>query len=903
MDPMTLVGKTGADLLEASSTSEDGLDEREISSRLRRFGANEIHLHKRANPLLLFLKELTALFPLLLLGAAALSFFANLRNPGEGYNLIGYALLGVVILNAVVSFIQKYNTECIMRSFLEYIPEQVQVKRGKKKLVINAKFLVPGDIIYFEEGAKLPADTLILYANELLIDESILTGESVPVNKIGFEKVKEQDVRLGLLFSGSTVLKGNGKGVVLGTGAHTEFGRISTLADSVKETATPIQLQLKDFVKKITILALVIGLSFFLIGFFLRNPFWTNLIFAIGIIVANVPEGLLPTVTLALTRATQKMAKRKAIVKDILSVETLGSTTVICTDKTGTLTQNKLTVTDVYLNSQTYDDPENQRDAIRQNPAFQPYVEAISLCNNANYVREHDEYVYVGDPTETALLRFADSMANVANIRQQFSFLDQKTFSSEDKYMNTTHLTAGDRRYTTFKGAAEVILRMCSGIHQDGRVQTIHDEWRETLNKVHESMERKGLRVLGVAYFDKENEGDLVLTSRQQDLVFLGFVGMIDPPRKEVKKAVELCKKAHIRIIPISGDKAETVEAIARQVGIVTDPTVVSGKELEKMSDKQLKKILGSPELIFARTSPEQKLRIVTALQELGEVVAVTGDGVNDAPALKKADIGVSMGRSGTDVAKEASDIILLDDNFATIVAAVEEGRAVYDNIKKFISYILTSNIPEIIPYLAYVLLPIPLPMTVIQILSIDLITDILPALGLGNEPTEDDVMERPPRRKEEKLVSGRTFLRSYGIIGPLEAAFSFTLFFLILFQGGWMWGDPLLGDSLLYRTATGAFLAAVIFSQIGNVFSSRTARMSAFGKFKVRNAVIMSGIVLEVFFIVAITELPWFHRFFSTAPLPGWTWLVLLVLPILIFLVEESRKLLVRKGVGFLSA
>ena len=363
------------------------------------------------------------------------------------------------------------------------------------------------------------------------------------------------------------------------------------------------------------------------------------------------------------------------------------------------------------------------------------------------------------------------------------------------------------------------------------------------------------------------------------------------------------CKSAGIRIVVISGDKGETVSYIARKLGIVTAPKVIDGETLANMDMEELIDELRGGELVFARIAPEQKLDIVSALKEMDEVVAVTGDGVNDAPALKRADIGISMGRRGTDVAKEASDIILLDDNFATIVKAVEEGRTVYDNIKKFITYILTSNVPEILPFIAYVLLPVPLPITVIQILAIDLITDILPAIGLGNEPPESDIMQRPPRRRDQRLVSARTFLRSYGIVGPTEAALSFGVFFLVLLHGGWSWGLPLGLDTALHMQASGAFLATIIFSQIGNVMACRTNRQTAL-TFLVRiNTWILVGIAVEVGFILLITELPALHRLFTSAPLPAWSWPLILLAPSVIFAIEELRKALVRRGVGWLSA
>lgn len=422
------------------------------------------------------------------------------------------------------------------------------------------------------------------------------------------------------------------------------------------------------------------------------------------------------------------------------------------------------------------------------------------------------------------------------------------------------------------------------------------DEQREQLTAQANHYAAEGLRVLRLAYRLVDDEADT------RELVFVGHVALVNPPRPEVPAAVAACRSAGIRIIVISGDKGDTVSYISRKLGIVTTPRVIEGEALSDMDMEELVDTLRGGEVVFARISPEQKLDIVNALKEMDEIVAVTGDGVNDAPALKRADIGIAMGLRGTDVAKEASDIILLDDNFATIVKAVEEGRAVYDNIRKFITYILTSNIPEILPFIAYVLFPIPLPITVIQILAIDLITDILPAIGLGNEPPEADIMQRPPRRRDERMVSLKTFIRSYGIIGPTEAVLSFGVFFLVLTQGGWLWGVSLPMDTLLHQQASGAFLATIIFSQIGNVMACRTSRQSAVSRILSVNRIILLGIVVEIAFIMLVIYTPGLHHLFSSAPFAASIWSLIVAAPLVIFAMEEGRKYLVRHGARYLA-
>ncbi|NTV47629.1 MAG: cation-transporting P-type ATPase, partial [Chlorobiales bacterium] len=668
-------------------SSENGLSTEEAKRRQARYGKNQIVFHRPKHPLLMLIEEFTSLFPLLLLGASILSFFANFLSPGQGYDMIGIALLGVVVLNALVSFFQNYKVEKLMLSFLDYIPKEVALLRDGQKVTLDAKEVVPGDILFIQEGDKISADGVVIEASLLLVDESILTGESDPVTKTSIEAKVDEKCKA---FSGATVIKGNARVLVMKTGRSTNMGTISTLSQKVTQDLTPMQKELKNFVRKITYIALGIGFFFFIIGFLIGNPFWTNLIFAIGIIVANVPEGLLPTVTLALTQSSVKMSRQNAVVKDILSVETLGSTTVICTDKTGTLTQNKLHTEVFYLDFTEISF--RNIPAYHENPASQTLSEIMCLCNDV--IAAHSEngtFSFKGDPTEVAMAEFIQRYLGFEKLRNRFDLVNSRPFDPEVKYMSATYRTRGGALYMTVKGAPEVILAKCTEVHHEGLVREIRPDELELIKEQADRYASDGLRVLALGYRVVKAED-----TAAEKLVFVGLVAMSDPPRPEVPAAVEACKTAGIRIIVISGDKAQTVSYIARKLGIVKNPRVIEGNELDGMNEDVLIKTLKSEELVFARTAPEQKLSIVNALKRMGEVVAVTGDGVNDAPALKRADIGISMGLRGTDVAKEAADIILLDDNFATIIKAIEEGRGVYENIRKFIVYVLTSNVPEI---------------------------------------------------------------------------------------------------------------------------------------------------------------------------------------------------------------
>ncbi len=888
------LGLSRSELLRLLASTEQGLSQEQASAGLQRYGLNQIRFHRTRSPWRMLLKEFTALFPMLLMAAAILALIADYLSPGEGYRLIGAALLVVVLLNAVVSFQQNYKVEKLMLSFLEYIPREVVLQRAGAKLVLDAKEVVPGDILFLQEGDKISVDGVLLDGDQLLVDESVISGESEPVIKTTLQgRVAPENI----VSSGSTVLRGSARVITTRTGRATTIGSISALSEGVTQDLTPMQKELAFFVRRITRIALGVGFLFFLVGFLIGNPFWTNLIFAIGIIVANVPEGMLPTVTLALTQSSVRMGRRNALVKHILSVETLGSTTVICTDKTGTLTRNKLHVESLYLDFAEID--LRARANFDRHPVGPRAAEVMALCNEVIATRpgNGNHHSFHGDPTELALAEFVDKHGGYAGIRQRFAQVHNRPFDAQLKSMRATHRTPGGALYMTVKGAPEVIIGRCSHVHSEGLVRKLGSDDRARLASQASHYAAQGLRVLALASKVVEAPNEV-----ERKMVFVGLVAMVDPPRPEVPAAVAACRSAGIRIVVMSGDKAETVAYIAKKLGIVERPRVIEGSQLEQMDREQLLETLRDDQLVFARIAPEQKLILVEAFKALQEVVAVTGDGVNDAPALKRADIGIAMGQRGTDVAKEASDIILLDDNFATIVRAVEEGRAVYDNIRKFATYVLASNVPEVLPFLAWVLLPIPLPITVVGILAIDLITDMLPAIGLGNEPPESDVMSRPPRSPDDRLVGSRTFLRSYGIIGPTEAALSFLAFFLVLDAGGWQWAQPLSTDSLLYGQATGAFLATIIFCQVGNLLACRTNRQSALPYLLRPNAWMVSGIALELVFILAVLYVPPLQQIFTTAPPPGWVWSLILLAPCLTFGVDELRKWLVRRGMRCLT-
>ncbi|MBU1855060.1 MAG: cation-transporting P-type ATPase, partial [Nanoarchaeota archaeon] len=690
-------------------SSDKGLTSQEANQRLEEYGANVIEEKEQVSVIVKFLKNFTNFFALLLIGGSCLAFLAEKITPGEGNLYIGIALLIVVFLNAIFTFIQEYQSEKIMEGFKKMMPVKIQVFRDNRKQEILAKELVPGDVIFLNEGDKIPADARLIDQHLLKVDNSSLTGESEPqLRNLEYTHENILESR-NMIFSGTLVQSGTGVAFVYNTGMKTQIGRIANITKQTKKVLSPLKKEINHFIKIISSIAIILGVLFFIISFALGNPLIGSLIFAIGIIVANVPEGLLPTVTLALSIASKKMAKKNALIKNLESVETLGSTTVICTDKTGTITQNRMFVHSLFLNLKEVSEKEDPTGM----DGFDKAIGVSVLCNNS---RLNEKGEYLGDPTEGALLVFANNYFDIERLNLDHPRIDEKPFDSQTKRMITINRFK-DKKTAYLKGAPEIVLEKCSKILINNNLEYIDNNIKKVIELHYKKMASKGERVLALAYKDCQNK------LNESDFIFLGLVGIIDPPRPEIPEAIAKCKNAGIKVIMITGDYSLTAEAIARKVGIIEEgskSTIITGDELKRMDNEDLQVVLKKSNLIFARTSPIQKLRIVQALQANGEVVAVTGDGVNDAPALKNADIGISMGIIGTEVAKEASNMVLLDDNFATIVNAVEEGRTIYANIKKFIAYILTSNIPEILPFIAFVLLGIPLPLTVVLILAID---------------------------------------------------------------------------------------------------------------------------------------------------------------------------------------
>ncbi len=871
--------------LDSLRTSEEGLSSAEAQRRLKEFGYNKLEEIKRQSVWLSFIQEFTHFFAIILWLAAGLAFWAESQAPGEGMFLLGVAILGVILINGVFSFWQEYRAERAIAALTKLLPQQALVCRSGKLQTVPAEMLVPGDCIVLEEGDNIPADCRLIESAGVRVNISTITGESQPKARMA-DAVTETShlAAANILLAGTWVVSGQCRAVVFATGRHTEFGQIAHLTQAEKESVSHLQLEIARLSKLVAAFAAILGILFFAIGTAIGLSFWTSLMFAIGIIVANVPEGLLPTVTLSLAMATQRMAKRNALVRHLTAVETLGSTTVICSDKTGTLTQNKMTATQIYIHEQ-----------LVPVEAHAQYEHEIRLIQNAQYCHnlkkslQGKHYVLLGDPMEIALAEFGRKSHDFGDIPVE----SEIAFDSERKRMSVVIEHEGVR-WLYCKGAPETVLPLCRHIESRGNIRELDSAGQEQIITAQNTMAREGLRVLAFAYCRLEPEQ----MPQEREMTFSALIGLQDPPRPEVKEAIERCHTAGIRVIMVTGDHPQTAVAIARQIGLVKTehPLVLQGEALRKMTGAHLHLLLESPEVIFARVTAEQKMHVVKALKRKKEIVAVTGDGVNDAPALKIADIGIAMGVAGTDVAKEASDIILLDDNFASIVNAIEEGRTVFENIRKFMTYILTSNIPEILPYIAFVLFKIPLPLTIIQILAVDLGTDMLPALALGAEPSDKKLMQQPPRPAKERLLSWGLVARAYLWLGMLEAAASLFVFFFVLNQSGWEYGVMPGKSDPMYMQATTACLAAIVMAQIVNLFICRHPRSSVFSLKLDYNPLLWQGILVEVALILLVVYTPWGNALFGTYPLDLSVWGLMIVLAMGIGLLEEGRKWIVRR-------
>lgn len=904
------------EVYQALQSHPEGLSQTEAAERLGQWGANVIREVKGKPLVLRLLGNFTHLMAILLWVGGLVALVAQMPQ-------LAIAIWLVNLINGAFSFWQEFRAEKATAALKQLIPHYARVLREGEEQKISAEELVPGDVMLLAEGDRVSADARLVHEAELRVDQSTLSGESHPARKTSDASLRPDlghTERPNLVFAGTSVASGVGKAVVFGTGMHTEFGKIAHLTQAVEDELSPLQKEMIYATKVVSAIAVGVGVLFFVLAsLFTGLTLAEGFIFALGMIVAFVPEGMLPLVTLSLAMGTQRMAQRHALVKRLSAVETLGCTSVICTDKTGTLTQNEMTVTDLWAGGRHVAvtgvgyAPEGQlleagAPASLTNDVYQ-LLQAAALCNNARLLPPNGDdprWSILGDPTEAALLVVAQKAGLQLEAQlQQWPRLREFPFESRRKRMSTLH-RLGRETGAFIKGAPKEVLALCTHLSLAGTVQPLDDAQRAVIMAENDAYARTGLRVLAVASRTlppvARRGGASMRYSEAEvetELTFLGLIAMMDPPRPEVASAVNICHEAGIRIVMVTGDYGLTAESIARRIGIVRDehPRVVTGTELDTMSDMDLQAAMAG-EVLFARVAPEHKLRVVSTLQAMGHIVAVTGDGVNDAPALKKADIGVAMGISGTDVAKEAADMILTDDNFASIVSAVEEGRGVYLNIKKFLSYIFTSNTPEAIPFILFVMSQtrIPLALTIMQILSIDLGTDMVPALALGAEPPEAGLMQLPPRNLKEHVITPKLLLRAYFWLGPLQSLATMAAFYFHYWVNGY-WGQwlDLPASGPIYRAATAMALAAVVTTQIGNLFAQRTQQRSFFRTPLFNNRLLWIGIGAELVLILLLTYVPALQQVFDTSGFPAQQWLFLFALAPLLLLADELRKLYLR--------
>lgn len=887
---MKIQQQTITEVLATLGSGVVGLTSTEAARRLQECGENCVQGMHRDPVWLRFFRELTHFFAIIMWLAAALAFFAEWQAPGEGMAKVGYAIVVVIIISAIFSFWQEYRVEKALDALRNLLPDTVSVLRDGLTLNLPVAQLVPGDVILLEQGDNIPADCRVLEAFSLGVNNATLTGESlVQLRQAAVCSTGDVLAADNILLAGTSVAAGQGRAVVFATGMHTEFGRIAHLTDTGGDEESPLRKEIAHLSRMIAVVAISLGLLFFFVGRWLGVPLWQDVLFAIGIIVAMVPEGLLPTLTLSLVLAAQRMVKRKVLIRHLPAIETLGSTTVICTDKTGTLTQNRMVVEALLLGetlvSTGVGDP-----VARFAGQYRTFFECAALCHDLRQVQQDE---WVGDPMEMALQGMAAQFGVTPPASER---LHEIPFDAARMRLSVVQqMPQGAMLYS--KGAPEKLLPLCSGILVDGAVLPFDAAQQQRVLQAQLAMAEKGLRVLALA--SKRVTAGHANAAGEEAMVFCGLAGLDDPARPEVPQAIRQCHEAGIRIIMITGDHPRTAVAIARNIGLVRteQPLVVTGEQLRQFSEAQLQRALDTEEIVFARVAAEQKLLIVQALKAKKHVVAVTGDGVNDAPALKAAHIGVAMGIAGTDVAREAADMVLLDDNFASIVSGIEEGRAVFANIRKFLTYILAHNVPELVPYLAFVLLPVPLALTPIQILAIDMGADSLTAVGLGAEKPDPATMQQPPRPLDERLMNPFVALRAYCFLGLLEAVVAMAAFFLVLFQGGWQYGAALPAESTLYVQATTACFTAIVVMQIVNVYLCRSTRRSVFSIGFAGNRLIVWGVLVEIAVLLFACYTPVGNALIGTAPVPTAVWWLVIPCALLMLVLEELRKWWVRRG------
>ncbi len=912
------------EVYKALETAPEGLSNAEAEARKSLYGENRLsEQHKEPYWTRLIQNFMHPQAGILIL--AAILAFVGLDF------VLGLVIITLTLANTFFAFWREYRAEKAVEKLQEVLPAYAHILRDGKDEHIPAKDVVPGDILILEEGDNIAADARVVEEYGLRTNNSTLTGEAVPARKVADASYQQGISELeqpNLIFAGTSVASGTGRAVAYDTGMLTQFGRIAHLTQSIEQEPSPFQKELKVVTKVITFVAFGVGAIVFAVGITTNIGLTVNklLLFTLGIIVAAIPEGLPATLTLSLAAAVQRLALKGVLAKKLAIVETLGTVSVICTDKSGTLTQNQMTVKEIWVSQQKVKlsgvgyDPKG---TFSPSPTNQPWeesllalMEASSCCNNARLnppTMENPNWSSLGDQTEAAMKVAAlKAQVNEKALGILYPRVHEIPFDARRKRMTTIHREL-QKEIAFVKGAPREVLQLCTSIQLDDQVVPLDNRLRAEIMAANDDYARNALRVLAVARRELPiKSGPYAAEEIERDLTFLGLVAMMDPPRPEVEAAIKICRQAGIRIVMITGDYGLTAESLARRVGMLStpNPRIITGAELDEMGDIDLQKALDH-EVLLARMAPEHKMRLVAAFQARGDVVAVTGDGVNDAPALRKADVGVAMGIVGTDVAKEAADIILTNDNFGAIVSAIEEGRAIFDNIRKFITYIFSSNVPEIMPFVVTAsFTQIPLALKVRQIIAIDLGTDLLPALALGMEKPEPDVMTHPPRPRGTKLLDTGLLRRAFLWLGMIEAVLCYIGFFSVyLFSGNWnllhLPIPPLpfppffalvLSEPQVHSMAVTVFHAGVVLAQVGNAFACRSEKSRNTRLGWVSNHYLLFGVLVELIGIWSIINYEFLAKSFEHVFIPYRYWVGLLFFPLIIYSLEWLRKQFVRR-------
>ncbi|MFX1369331.1 MAG: cation-translocating P-type ATPase [Promethearchaeota archaeon] len=897
-------------VIQALGTTEEGLSNSEAQKRIEKYGFNELVEIGRVHPIMMFLRQFTDPMVIILLVAIVISvvttMLSNSRGDDHGY-IDAIVISAIVVFNAVFGFVQEYRSERALEALKDMAAPRARVKRDGLWTEIESRNLVPGDLVGFEAGDRVPADGRVIYAVGLSADEAVLTGESIAVRKIE-EPIFLTSPAVGdmknMCFQGTTISAGKGQAVITSTGMDTRFGQIAELVQESEKDMTPLQLDLADLGKKLGFLVIVLCAVVFGAEIIRGTSESTTemLLAAIALAVSAIPEGLPAVVTITLAIGVQQMVQRNAIVRRLPSVETLGSTTIIASDKTGTITKNEMTVQSLFTNGMTisvtgvgynrtggFYRASSEYD-VQDDPHAVKLLQIGQLCTNSLLQPSPTgvtDWTIIGDPTEGALLVAAEKAGITYDATwSKYTEITEISFDSARKRMTSICRNDDGTLYAFSKGAPEILLPLCDRIFEDGEVCELTDEDQAQILSVNAGLAENALRVLAFAYRPlKEEIPDWEPERVERNLIFIGLIGMIDPPRDEVRDSIRICKDAGIRPIMITGDHELTARAIAAEVGLIPrNGLVITGAGIDSMSEQSLQDAVKECD-VFARVSPEHKLMIVKALKSQGHVIAMTGDGVNDSPAIKSADVGVSMGIRGADVTKEASDVILTDDNFATIVTAVEKGREIYSNIRKFVRFLLAANFDEIFLIFTIIMIGLPLPITPIQILWLNLATDGFPALALGVDPPEEGVMDRPPRKPGEKMM-GRG-MASFVIIAGFVAFLAATFVFLwaLTIYGGWIpgitgslvdWNSPHWSQTLTH--AQTSVFASVVTFELLFVWNCRD-EYHPIWRTKVRHSTaLFAAVILSAILTIATIYVPFMWPLFQTTPLNLIDWAVIIL-------------------------